>query len=322
MRPASRVGGHRALPVGVAALVLVAGTAHAHGAAAGGGGLDWDPAIAAWITGAALLYARGWWRLGAARRARVVPGWRAASFTLGIASLLAALLSPLDALADDLFSAHMVQHLVLLLVAPPLLVAGRPWLAWLWAFGLPRRRALGRAFARLRRSGAARTAMGPAAVWLALTVVLWFWHLPGPYDRALANRDLHFVEHLCFFLVSIAFWTLVIEPYRVRRRLGHGPALLFVASIALQNGLLGALLTFAGHPLYPAHLGHTAAHGLTALEDQQLAGLIMWVPASAVHLAALSWLFVSWLNAAGRDGAQPTTRAGSRISTNSSAAVG
>ncbi|HSN33487.1 MAG TPA: cytochrome c oxidase assembly protein [Ideonella sp.] len=302
------------------ALALAAAPAHAHAQAATARGLDWDPAIAAWIAGAALVYALGWWRFGAARRARVVPAWRAAGFALGIASLLAALLSPLDALADALFSAHMAQHLVLLLVAPPLLVAGRPWLVWLWAIGLARRRAVGHAFARLRRGRVARAATGPVGVWLMLSFALWFWHLPGPYGWALADRDWHLAEHLCFFLVSIAFWTLVIEPYRSRRRLGYGVTLLYVASIGLQNGLLGALLTFAGHPLYAGHLGRTEAFGLTPLEDQQLAGVIMWVPASAIHLATLSLLFVRWLNAAGA--AQPTVRAGSRISTNSSAAVG
>jgi putative membrane protein len=283
---------------GAALALLLAGVAHAHGVGEAKAGVDWDPWLFAWIVGVALLYLAGLVRMGRTRRARLLGRWRHLSFLAGIASLLVALLSPLDALADALFSAHMAQHLVLLLVAPPLLVLGRPYLVWLWAFELPQRRRLGRALARLRKTGVARFAVGPPATWAMLTIVLWFWHLPRPYAWALANSDVHLAEHLCFFFVSVAFWHLVAEPYR-KRRMGYGMTMIYVASIAVQNGLLGALLTFANHPLYVAHIGRTAAYGLTALEDQQLAGVIMWVPASAIHLAALSLLFVRWLDAAG-----------------------
>jgi cytochrome c oxidase assembly factor CtaG len=279
-----------------AVLVLFAGVAGAHGVDEAKAGIDWDPFLFAWIVGAALLYLVGLARMGRPRRARLLGRFRAASYALGTAGLLVALLSPLDALADQLFSAHMTQHIVLLLVAPPLLVVGRPWLVWLWALDLARRRRIGRACARLRRSGAARVAVGPVAVWTLLTLVLWFWHLPDPYAWALADRNVHLVEHLSFFFVSIAFFILVVEPYRSarRRRMGYGTTILYVASIGLQNGLLGALLTFANHPLYAAHAA--GSHGLTGLEDQQLAGLIMWVPAGTIHLAALSMLFVRWLD--------------------------
>jgi putative membrane protein len=281
----------------LAALALASATARAHGTGqAEAAGIDWDPLLFAWIVGAGLVYVAGLVRMGAARRARVVGGRRALAFAGGIASLLAALLSPLDALADELFSAHMTQHLVLLLVAPPLLALGRPYIVWLWALRLAQRRRVGRALMRLRRSSPARFIVGPQATWAALTFVLWFWHLPRPYGWALADTSVHLLEHLSFFFVSIAFWNLVEEPYR-KRRMGYGTTMLYVASIGLQNGLLGALLTFANHPLYAAHTAaHTLAYGLTPLEDQQLAGVIMWVPASTIHLVALCWLFVRWLN--------------------------
>jgi cytochrome c oxidase assembly factor CtaG len=311
------------LKIGVAlAASLVAGATHAHAIdEAAHAGIDWDSFLFAWIVGAALLYLTGFARMGALRRARLLGRWRAISFLAGIASLLVALLSPLDALADQLFSAHMAQHLVLLLVAPSLLVLGRPYLVWLWAFDLRRRRRVGRALARLRKASVARFAVGPTVVWAMLTIVLWFWHLPAPYGWALANSNVHLAEHLCFFFVSIAFWHLVAEPYR-KRRMGYGVTMIYVASIAVQNGLLGALLTFANHPLYAAHLGRTAAYGLTALEDQQLAGVIMWVPASAIHLAALSVLFVKWLDAAGSSVTGARTRATQGSASRASEGIG
>ena len=141
--------------------------------------------------------------------------------------------------------------------------------------------------------------MGPLIVWILCSAVLWFWHLPGPYGWALESASVHASEHACFFLTSLMFWSLVLQPLG-RRRMEYGKTLLFVATFGVQNGLLGALLTFAGRPLYVAYLPTTAAWGLTALEDQQLAGRIMWIPASLIHLTTLGVLFVIWLHAAER----------------------
>ena len=208
--------------------------------------------------------------------------------------LIVALASPLDALAEQFFSAHMTQHMLLMLVVPPLLVWGRPVLVWLWAFPLERRRRIGRFWIH---SGTLHTThellMQPAVVWVTASAALWFWHVPAPYDWALSNEGVHAVEHLCFFVPSLALWTLTIEPYGPRR-LGHGAALILIGTFALHNGLLGALLTFAPTPLYRSAAIGTV--GLSPLEDQQLAGLIMWVPAGFIHLTALALLFVGWLS--------------------------
>ena len=144
-----------------------------------------------------------------------------------------------------------------------------------------------------------QTLMCPLIVWILCSAVLWFWHLPGPYGWALESASVHALEHACFFLTSLMFWSLVLQPLG-RRRMEYGETLLFVATFGVQNGLLGALLTFAGRPLYVAYLPTTAVWGLTPLEDQQLAGLIMWIPASLIHLTTLGVLFVIWLNAAER----------------------
>ena len=137
--------------------------------------------------------------------------------------------------------------------------------------------------------------MSPVVVWTLCGAALWFWHLPGPYGWALVNEFVHAGEHLCFFVTSLMFWSLVLEPVGRSRRLGYAGALLFVATFGIENGLLGALLTFSGRPLYKAYFTTTAAWGLTPLEDQQIGGLGMWIPASLIHLTTLGVLLVAWL---------------------------
>lgn len=285
----------RALPVLAACACCQIARAHGNAAADDELGWTWE----SWFVLSLLLacgwYAAGCWRLWRNGNLRTVLGLRPAGFAGGMLALVIALASPLDALADHLFSAHMTQHLFLMIVAPPLLVWGRPTLAWLWACPLPARRAVGRWWAGSSLHGLHAFLMKPLTVWLAASVALWAWHVPGLYDWALSDENVHIAEHLCFFITSLAFWTLVVEPYGARRT-SHGVALVGVATFALHSGLLGALLTFASQPLYLTH--ETLAYGLTPLEDQQLAGLIMWVPASVLYLAALAILFVGWLNAA------------------------
>jgi cytochrome c oxidase assembly factor CtaG len=262
-------------------------------------GWNWDPWILAGLALAVLGYIRGLLRLNGAARARIFGGLRRPAFVGGIVILFFVLISPFDALDDQLFSAHMAQHLVLLMIAPPLLLFGRPAMACLWAFPLPARRAIGRVWNRFGVKPIVHALMSPLFVWILCSAVLWFWHLPGPYGWAVANEPVHALEHVCFFVSALMFWSLVLEPLG-RRRLDYGGTLLFVATFGVQNGLLGALLTFAGRPLYTSYLPTTAAWGLTPIEDQQLAGLLMWIPASLIHLSTLGVLFVVWLHEAER----------------------
>lgn len=267
----------------------------AHGAHAGELGWSWPW----WIVGSLVLavfgYVRGLLRMQPAARRHVFGAGRYLAFAAGIATLVVALLSPLDALDDQLFSAHMVQHMLLMLVAPPLLVWGRPATAWLWAFRLPGRRAIGRFW--MGAPGVQRGIRGllaPLSVWLLWSFSLWFWHLPGPYGWALDNEWIHTGEHLCFFLASLALWSLVLAPYG-RRRLDYGPCLIYIGTLGVQMGLLGAILTFAVHPVYQTQAQITQAWGLTPLQDQQLAGLVMWVPAGFIFVVAMGALFIAWL---------------------------
>ena len=143
--------------------------------------------------------------------------------------------------------------------------------------------------------------MRPVVVWLLASATMWFWHIPGPYAWAFYNPGVHIIEHLSFLLTSLAFWALVMQPFK-RSRGGHGTALLLLSIYAIESAMLGALLAFATHPLYSPHMNSVSGHlpdfleGISPLQDQQLAGLIMWVPASLVQLAALGAVFADWLS--------------------------
>jgi len=234
----------------------------------------------------AWLYVRGvravWGRAG---RAHGVQTWQVACFGGGLLTLLVALESPLDGVSADLFSAHMVQHMLLILAAAPLLILGTPLLPFLWAVPLRARRRLGAWGARLGWLGR------PAVAFGLHSGALWAWHVPALYEAALANRAIHAVEHLSFLGTAVLFWWAVLHA----ARRGHATGVVFVFGLALETTVLGALLTFAQAAWYAAHLVTAPAWGLSALEDQQLAGLIMWVPGGAVYLAAGLWLMFAWL---------------------------
>jgi putative membrane protein len=254
-----------------------------------------------------------WYGLGLRRmeqeKAPVVGTSEMVAFAGGIAVLFVALVSPIDTLGEELFSIHMVQHLLLMLAAPPLLVYSRTPIVFFWAFALRRRRQLGRWWVKARLATAYAALMHPAVVWTASIAALALWHIPAMYAWALADPAVHTFEHLCFFVTSLAFWTLVIEPSG-RRRLGYGATLIFVATAGTLGGFPGALMIFASRPLYPAHAEGVAYWGLTLVEDQQLAGLLMWIPASFVHLASICWLFQKWLADAERSASKGHPAAG------------
>ncbi|HXS72566.1 MAG TPA: cytochrome c oxidase assembly protein [Rhodanobacteraceae bacterium] len=257
---------------------------------------NWEPWLLACIAVTTIPYLIGMWRMGREQRSRILGRWRALSFLTGIAVLLLALESPLDAAADDLFSAHMLQHMLLLLVIPPLLVAGRPVITWLWAFDLDARRWIVRSWSRAGLQTTFHGLMRPMVVWMLLTIALCFWHLPGPYVWALQHEWIHDLEHLSFLAFSLAFWTIVIEPYGQRRSLSYGATILFVVSSGFVMSLIGAVLTLAPHPIYAVHLD-TARYGMSTLADQQLAGIIMWIPSNLIHVAALCVVFFAWFRA-------------------------
>ena len=227
---------------------------------------------------------------------RGVTRWRVAAYAAGIVALAAALISPLDALGDSVFWGHMLQHLVLIVVAAPLLVAGSPLLPLLWVLDAGPRRRLGLWWNRARfLPGIVAVLTTPLVAWGLHVSTLWAWHLPSAYQAALESETIHAIEHLTFFGTALLFWWVALQPAG-RRRLNRGASVLYVITAGMQGGLLGALLTFAGAPFYPVQSAGAAAWGLTPIEDQQLAGLIMWLPAGLAYLSAAAGLFVAWVH--------------------------
>lgn len=251
-----------------------------------------EPWVAAPLALSLALYAAGvarlWRRAGAGRG---ISRGQCACFAAGWLTLAAALISPIDTLGGALFSMHMVQHELLMVVAAPLFVASRPLEAWAWA--LPA--ALNRAFAALARRGPVRAAWGwvtePAGAWALHALAIWGWHVPALFDLALVDETVHGLQHASFLATALAFWWSVLGR-GVRRPDAWGMASLFTTM--LHTGALGALLTFAPTPWY-AHYVDAAAFGLTAVEDQQLGGLVMWVPGSLAYLVAGLAIVARWL---------------------------
>jgi putative membrane protein len=248
----------------------------------------------------ALLVAALWYSLGVRRlwphtRARRVLAWRAAAFGAGWLALTAALLAPLDEAAQRSFAFHMIQHEVLMLIAAPLLVIGRGLPTFLWALPAAARRVAGRATKRswLKRSWSALTA--PLSAWLLHAAALWLWHLPAFFNAAVVNATIHDWQHSTFLATALVFWHALLRHGAHGAR---GMALLYLFTTTIHTGVLGAMLTFAPRPFYRTlDPGLFDATGLTPLEDQQLGGLIMWVPGALVYVSVALVLAARWLRA-------------------------
>jgi putative membrane protein len=195
-----------------------------------------------------------------------------------------------------LFSAHMTQHEVLMLVAAPLLVLGRPLIAFLWALPLNWSRRLGNVAKVGWINRLWRTLTIPLVAWLAHAIALWVWHIPLLFEAVLHNEAVHTAQHLSFLLSALLFWWALIHG--PQGATGYGAAVLYLFTTSIHSGLLGALITFAGSVWYPSYVGLTSSWGLTPLEDQQLGGLIMWIPAGLVYVIAGLALFAGWMREA------------------------
>jgi putative membrane protein len=224
---------------------------------------------------AGALYARGWRRLRRRGSQRLATRWRLAAFLGGLFTIVLSLLSAIDSFSADL--------------ANPF-----PFLLW----GLPRGRELGLAlfapgarFAQLLRK-----ATGPGITWLLFVACIWGWHDPGAYDAALKSDLVHDIEHLSFYLTALLFWWHVTQSGpRVHRSLSPGARIAYTLSVVPANMIAGVAISFAGEPLYEHYLTVPRLWGLTALQDQQLGGTIMWIPGSMMYLLATIALIAAWM---------------------------
>jgi putative membrane protein len=211
----------------------------------------------------------------------------------GWLAIVLSLLSPLDALSDVSFAAHMTQHEVLMLVAAPLLVLGRPLVVLLWALPGAGRRWVGQQVSRPAFARSWRLLSDPFVTLVVHGLAVWLWHIPVLFDAALAYEPLHAVQHLCFFVSAALFWwALVHGRYG---RVGYGVSVLFVFATALHQSVLGALLTLGQVVWYPLAADRARGAGIDPLEDQQLAGLLMWVPTGVLFALLGLALFSAWI---------------------------
>jgi putative membrane protein len=264
------------------------------------GSWSFEPFLVLTLAVATLVYGRGRARLGR-RIARTSGKHRAVAFYAGLVVLVGALMSPLDALSSALFSAHMVQHLLLMLVAAPLLAYARPAAALV--AGLP---AGGRDAARGIRGdpwrAAARAALNPVVVWIVGALVLWAWHLPAMYEAALTNDLLHVLEHASFLGAALLFWSVVFgsgaRPLRSgharRRGVSRPVALLLVLASSVQSSVLGLVLLLTPSALYPVHATGARVWDVSLVGDQHVAGGLMWGPPAFLYVVVMGWLFVRW----------------------------
>jgi putative membrane protein len=270
-------------------LLLAPAAARAHGTAIAAP-TPWSWNLSAWLLAlllaAALLYARGVWRLwSAAGWSRGIAGMSAAAFAAGWLVLVVALVSPLDTLGAHLFSAHMVQHELLMVLAAPLLVLGRPLAAWTWAFAPPGRRRIARAVQAHWLQACWAVLTDPVAAWALHALALWLWHVPGLFTAALEHEAVHVLQHASFLATALLFWWAALGgDARAPRGLGSAVGLLFTTM--LHTAALGALLSLAPTPWYAPYIASTQALGMDPVDDQQLGGLVMWVPAGLAYLVA------------------------------------
>jgi putative membrane protein len=232
------------------------------------------------------MYLRGF-VLARRTRPEELPAWRAGCFFAGIASIWIAIASPIDALDDFLLTAHMIQHLILMSIAPPLLVLGTPVVPLLR--GLPRwvvQNTVGPLLLAGWFQRTVKKVMHPAVAWIAMNFAYVAWHVPRAFELALHSESWHTVEHLCFFTTSLLFWWAVIQPWPSRPLWPRWSVIPLLVTADIINTAVSAFLVFYGRVLYPTYADAPRVSALTPLNDQVAAGAEMWVLGSTIFLGA------------------------------------
>ena len=255
-----------------------------------------NPGVLIPIVSVAVLYIRGWLHLH-----RRVPNRfgvaQLTTFLVGVAAVVFALCSPLDAFAGWLLTVHMIQHLLLMMVVPPLLLLGAPVLPLLR--GLPRpvlRHGLSHIFGSAPLQKAAHFLTHPLFCLLAFTVSTVAWHVPNLYELALRSEFYHHVQHICFLSTGLLFWWPVVQPWPSRPRWPRWTMIPYLLFADIQNTALSAFLIFSERVLYPTYATVPRLWGISVLDDQAAAGAIMWVPGSVIFLLPVAVLAIRLLN--------------------------
>jgi cytochrome c oxidase assembly factor CtaG len=270
--------------------VLAAAPAFAHEGQTHGVALPWtfDAWIVTPLSISAVLYAVGTWHLAQRSNLRR-RGWEHVFYVAGWLALAGALVSPLHWLGEHLFTFHMIEHEIVMAVATPLLIFSRPIGPLLWALPKPARLQLGALSQRRLWQTSWQTLTQPVTATTLHGITIWVWHLPALFDAAVENGVLHRLQHLSFFVTALLFWWTLV------RRSKDGVAVAHLFITMLHTAVLGALMALAPRVLYTVQTQHALDWGLAPLEDQQLAGLIMWVPAGTAYAGAALIFAARWI---------------------------
>ncbi|HEV7278882.1 MAG TPA: cytochrome c oxidase assembly protein [Pirellulaceae bacterium] len=293
--------------VAAASLAMLAGVAHADGGnlTQPATWLDWtfDPVLAANLALGGWLYFAGARRLiHESRTWRSASRSRTVAFAVAWATLILALQSPLDAMSEQLASAHMVQHMLIMTIAAPAFVISQPGRVWLAALTHRSQETIRTATGRI--SPVLRASRDPCLAFALFAAATWTWHFPPLYEGALVRPVLHDLQHLTFFGAAFLFWRALLDPV-AQRRVHPFLGILLLFATTLHTTLLSVLMTIAPQPWYATYLERTAMWGWTASEDQRLAGLIMWMPACVPYLLAALSLLASVLKERGSAAVRP-----------------
>jgi putative membrane protein len=265
---------------------------------------DWRVEIILVLALAGTLYTFGWRRLRqrtsyrqSKNRWHAGASWRPIAYISGLLILGIALMSPIDVLASQLFIFHMIQHVLLVMVVPPLLLLSNPLPFTLWA--LPKNLRSSTAGLLRRKSPFRRglkKATGAGLVWMAFVIVYWGWHDPNAYDLALRSSLVHDIEHITFFLVSLLFWWHVMAAGpRIHRPMSQGMRFAYLLSAIPITMLAGLAITFSTGPIYSYYEAMPRLWGISVMDDQRIAGVIMWVVGSMMYMVAALIIAARWL---------------------------
>jgi len=277
---------------------------------------EWRIEIVLALVAAGTLYTLGWWRLRSLRRGRsqdrgrVATNERLVTYLGGLVILGLALMSPIDVLASQFFFMHMIQHLLLVMIVPPLLWLASPFPFVMWGLPPQARSRVGSLFSRkssFRRR--LRTFTAPGIAWMLYVAFLLGWHDPNAYQAALQEELIHDLEHLTFFITAVLFWWHVIyAPPHVHKRLPRGARIAYVLAAIPPTMAAGAVIAFSGQPVYAYYAGVPRLWGVSVMQDQMLGGVIMWVPGSMMYILAALILISRWVQDEDAKPALPDTQ--------------
>jgi putative membrane protein len=262
---------------------------------------EWRFVVIAIVTLSSSVYINGFTHIRTLRNRStsrdvvgLVPYWRLLCYLGGILCIILALLSPVEVLSGQLFFMHMIQHMLLVMCAPPLLLVSNPFPILLWGLPIKVRNVVAGLFvsSSLLRKLLKRYA-GPSAIWIIFVMVYIGWHDPMLYEAALRSKFVHDIEHISFFLVSMLFWWHVTSAApRVHQNLAYGKRIAYVLVTVPVNMITGVIITFSRQPIYEYYVKIQRPWSLTVMQDQMLGGIIMWIPGSMMLIVAIIVLVI------------------------------